>query len=169
MLIVLLFRRPNHFSTFKWGRCFLFMRRTHLTRSCASSPDNSLSDKSFLMLSNHFRFDLPVLLFPGTSITTTLMPTYSSSLLNTRPYHFNLFSCTFLDISHTFVVLLILSFPILSSLATPLIHLNILISATSNVVLANSYSPRTVERYMPSHRIERLSISTQIRLPTKLY
>ena len=59
------------------------MRRLHLTRSCASSPDNSLSEKSFLMLSNHPRFGLPVLLFAGTSITITLLPTYSSSLLNT--------------------------------------------------------------------------------------
>ena len=144
------------------------MRRTHLTRSCAPSPDNSLSDKSFLELSNHFRFDLHVLLFPGTSITTIILPTCSSSLLNTRPYHFNLFSCTFLDISHTLVVLLILSFPILSSLWTPLIHLNVLISATSNVVLANSCSSRTVEQYMPTHRIARPSIGTQRRLPTKL-
>ena len=32
----------------------------HWTRSCASSPDNSLSDKSFLMLSNHLRFGLPL-------------------------------------------------------------------------------------------------------------
>ena len=53
-------------------------------------------------------------------------------LLETCPYHFNLLSCTFLDISLTFVVPLILSFLILSSLVTPLIHLNILISATSN-------------------------------------
>ena len=45
---------------------------------------------------------------------------------------FNLLSCTFLDISPTFVVPLILSFLILSSLVTPLIHLNILISAASN-------------------------------------
>ena len=132
MSIVLLFLRPNHFSTFKWGRCFLLMRRTHLTRYCASYPGNSLSDKSFLMLSNHFRFDLTVLLFPGNPITTTLLPTYSSSLLNTCLHHFNLFSCTFLDISHTFVDLLNLPFPILSSSVTPLIHLNILISATSN-------------------------------------
>ena len=29
------------------------MRRLHLAASCASSPHNSLSDKSFLMLSNH--------------------------------------------------------------------------------------------------------------------
>ena len=49
------------------------------------------------MLSNHLRFGLPLLLFPGTSIT--LLPTYSSSLLDTCPYHFNLLSCTFLDVS----------------------------------------------------------------------
>ena len=84
------------------------------------------------MLSNHLRFGLPLLLFPGTSIPITLFPTYSSSLLETCPYHFNLLSCTFLDISPTFVVPLILSFLILYILVTPLIHLNILISATSN-------------------------------------
>ena len=108
------------------------MSRLHLARSWASSLDNSLSDKSFPMLSNHLRFGLPLLLFPGTSIAITLLPTYSSSLLNTCPYHFNILACTFLDISPTFVVPLILSFLILSSLVTPLIHLNILIAATSN-------------------------------------
>ena len=86
------------------------------------------------MLSNHgdLRFGLPLLLFPGTSTPITLLPTYSSSLLNTHPCRFNLLSSTFLDISPSFVVPLILSFLILSSLVTPLIHLNILISATSN-------------------------------------
>ena len=108
------------------------VRRLHLGRSCASSPDNSLSDKSFMMLSNHPRFCLPLLLFPGTYIPITLLPTYSSSLLKTCPYHVILLSCTFLDISPTFGVPLILSFLILSSLVTPLIHLNILISPTSN-------------------------------------
>ena len=108
------------------------VRRHHLGRSCASSPDNSLSDKSFLMLSSHSRFGLPLLLFPGTAISITRLPTYSSSLLNTCPHHFNLLSSTFLVISPTFVVHLIISFLILSSLVTPLIHLNILISATSN-------------------------------------
>ena len=63
-----------------------------LTRSNASSPDNSLSDKSFLMLSNHLRFGIPLLLFPGTSITINLLPTYSSFLLNTCPYPFKLLS-----------------------------------------------------------------------------
>ena len=80
------------------------MRRLRFALPCASSLDNSLSFKSFLMLSNHLRFGLPVLLFPGTSIAITLFPTYSSSLLNTCPYHFNLLSCTFLDISPTLVV-----------------------------------------------------------------
>ena len=100
--------------------------------SCASSLDNSLSDKSFLMLSNHLCFGLPLLLFPGTSIPITLFPTFSSSPPKACPYHFNLLSCTFLDISPTFVVPLILSFLILSILVTPLIHLNILNSSTSN-------------------------------------
>ena len=68
------------------------MRRLHLGRSCTSSSDNPLSDKSFLMLSNHLCFGLPLLLFPGTSIPITLFPTYSSSLLETCPYHFNLLS-----------------------------------------------------------------------------
>ena len=118
------------FSHFHVGSMSL-TRRLHFAWSCASSLDNSLSNKLFLMLSNHLRFGLPLLLFPGTSIPITLLPTYSS-LLNTCPYHFNLLSCTFLDIAPTFVVPLILSFLILSSLVTPLIHLNILISATSN-------------------------------------
>ena len=103
------------FSHFYVGSMCL-MRLLHLARSCVSSLDNSFSDKSFLMLSIHLLFGLPLLLFPGTSIAITLLPTYSSSLLSTCPYHFNLLSCTFLDISPTFVVPLILSFLILSSL-----------------------------------------------------
>ena len=104
-----------------------YMSRLHFAWSCASSPDNSLSDKSFLMLSSHLRFGLPLLLLPGTSVTITILPTYSSPFFNTCPYHFYQRSCTFLDISTTFAVPLILSFLILSSLGTPLIHLNILI------------------------------------------
>ena len=103
----------------------IVIRRLNLTRSCASSPDSSLSDKSLLMLSNHLhRSSSPFP--PGPSITR--LPIYSYSLLKTCSYHFHLLSCTFLDISPTFVVPLVLSFLILSSLVTPLIHLNILIS-----------------------------------------
>ena len=86
------------FSHFYVGSMCL-MRLLHLARSCVSSLDNSFSDKSFPMVSIHLRFGLPLLLFPGTSIAITLLPTYSSSLLSTCPYHFNLLSCTFLDIS----------------------------------------------------------------------
>ena len=45
------------------------VRRLHLTRSFASSPDSSPSDKSFLTLFNHLRFGIPLLLFQRTSIT----------------------------------------------------------------------------------------------------
>ena len=85
-----------------------------------------------IMLSNHLRFRLPLLLFQGTSITTTitLLPTHSSSIPNTCPYQFKLRSCTFLDISPTFAIPLIRSSLIQSTLVTPLIHLNTLISAT---------------------------------------
>ncbi len=107
------------------------MRCLHLTRSCASSPDNSLFEKSFLMLSNHLLFGLPLLLFSCTSVTITrlsILLLFSTHAHNTSTYTF----LHFLDILSTFVVLLLRSFLILSILVIPLIHLNILISATSN-------------------------------------
>ena len=138
------------------GSLFL-IRRLHLTRYCASSPDNSLSDKSFLMLSNHLRFGLPLLLFPGISIAITLLPTHSFSVLNTGasqcmpiPLQPLLIVPSLLTrgkmsetstyipaLSWIFVppslhVPLILSFLILSSMVTPFIHLIFLISTTSN-------------------------------------
>ena len=119
-----------HPFLFYLGSTFL-MSRFPLIRHCVSSPGSSLSDKSFLMLSNHLRFGLPLLLSHGTSITITLLSTHSSSLLNTCPYHFKVLSCTFFDISPTFAIPVILSFLILSSFVTPLIHLNTLISATN--------------------------------------
>ena len=115
------------------------LRRLHLARSCASSPDNSLSDKSFLMLSNHLRFGLP-----------HLQPHHYLAYVyvKTCPYHFHLLSCTFLDVSPTFVVPLILSFLILSSLVTPLIHLDILISATSNFFSCDFFTVHVSAPYM---------------------
>ena len=53
-----------------------------LIRHCVSSPDSSLPDKWFLILSIHLRVGLSLLLFHGTSITITLLPTHSSSQLN---------------------------------------------------------------------------------------
>ena len=120
---IFFFRVPSHFNM---GSMSL-MRLLHLTRSCASSPDSSLSVKLFLRLSNHLRMCRPLLRFSGTSININLLPTYSSSHLNTCPYHFNLLSCSFLDISPTCAMPVFISFLILSNLMTPLIHHNILI------------------------------------------
>ena len=80
----------------------------------------------------HFRFGLPLLLFPGTSFTIALLTTLYSSLLNTCPYHFR-WHCP------TFAVALILSPLVLSRLMTPHIHLNILISTTPNFFSYQSY------------------------------
>ena len=85
--------------------------RLHLTRSCASSPDNSLSDKSFLMSSNHLHFGLPLLLFPGTYIilfpgtyiTISLLPTYICLFFSIHAHT----TSAYLDISPTFVVPLV--------------------------------------------------------------
>ena len=60
-------------------------------------------------LSTQLRFSLPFLLL-STSILVTGFPIYSSSLPMPYLYHINLLFCTFLDISPTFVVTLILSF-----------------------------------------------------------
>ena len=122
----------SHF--YVWSMCL--MRRLHLARSCTSFPDNSLCDKSLLMLSNHLRFSLPLLLSPGTSIPITVLPTYSSSPLNTSPYHFNLLSW----ISHTFVVPLFPSFLILSSMVTPLI----------GSILTSSFQPHPISSFVLS-------------------
>ena len=68
------------------GSMFL-MIRLHLTRSCASSPDNSFSDKSFLVLSNHFRFGLPLLLFMEPTHTLVPASTYGLKTLALSELH----------------------------------------------------------------------------------
>ena len=108
---IFFFRIFSHF--YVQGRFVLW--DASISPGLARPPLTILSDMSLLMLSNHLRFSLPLPLSPGTPIAITLLPTYSSSLLNICPYHFNLLSCTLLDISPTFVVSLILSFLILSS------------------------------------------------------
>ena len=54
-----------------------------------SSSDNPFSVKSCLTLSIQLRFSLPLLLL-GTLIYNTFSPSYSTSLLITRPYHLTL-------------------------------------------------------------------------------
>ena len=78
MVSLFFFRILSHF----YVGSMILIRRLLWTRSWASSPDNSLSDKSFLMLSNHHHFGLPLLLFPGTSIT--LFINNRSNLLHER-------------------------------------------------------------------------------------
>ena len=73
---------------------------------------------------------LPLFLFPGSSISITLLPTYSWSLLMTCPYHLSLPSLIFIPNCSTLTVSLMYSFLILFFLFTPIAHLNIFISAT---------------------------------------
>ena len=58
------------------------MRRLDLARSCAPSPDNSLSDlsRSWWTLSNHLRFGLPLLFTRHVHHSLERLPTHSSSL-----------------------------------------------------------------------------------------
>ena len=123
------FRILSHFYV---GSMYL-MRCLHLARFFASSLDNyCLPDKSFVMLSNQFLFGLLCFFSPEPPppslsclriiIIIIIIIMYSFSLLNTSPYYFKQFSCTFLDISPTFVAPLIISFLILSSFVTPCPH-----------------------------------------------
>ena len=104
----------------------------YLARWYTSSSDSCLSLRFSFTQSIHLRFGLPLRLLPRTSISITLLPTYSSSLRFTWPNHCSVLSCIFLEISTTFVIPLIFSFLILSILVTPHIHLSIFILPTSN-------------------------------------
>ena len=108
--------------------------RLHVARSYTSSADSPFSLISSFNLPNHLLLGLPLFLLPCTFITIALLPTSCSSLLITCIYNFNLVSWTFFVISPTFVVPLILSFLILSSVVPPYIHRCILISETSNFI-----------------------------------
>ena len=72
------------------GSMLFRMRRHHLTRSCASSSASSPSDRSFLMLSNHLCFGIPLLLIPrhfhhSLNITVLTNTPYSICLLLLPP------------------------------------------------------------------------------------
>ena len=76
-------------------------------------------------------FGLPLFLFPSNSSAITLLPTYSWSLLMTCPYHLSLPFLLFIPNCSTLTVPLMYLFLILSFLITPIVNLNIFISATS--------------------------------------
>ena len=104
----------------------LLTRRPHRTRSLASTPDNYLSDKSFLMLSNHLRFGPPPSFFSPACASPSLscLEHFFSTQYMPTPVQ-----PTFLEMYPAFVVSLIIAFQIPPSVVTPVIHLNILISA----------------------------------------
>ena len=76
-------------------------------------------------------FGLPLFLFPGNSISITILPMYSWSLLMTCPYYLSLPSLIFIPNRFTLSVPLMYSFLILSFLVISIANLNIFISATS--------------------------------------
>ena len=107
----------------------------------------SLSDKSFLMLSNH-----PALVFlyfysqapPPPSLSCLRIRLLFSIRAHTTSTYFPALSWIFLPPS----LPLILSFLILPSLLTPLIHLNILISATSNFFSCDFLTAQVSAQYI---------------------
>ena len=114
---------------------------TQTARFCVGSLESTGPARDMtLTLPFHLRFGLPFLLLPSTSILITLSPTHSSFPSMTSITFLSLitflssvlhFLWSFLDISATFDVTLIVSFLILSIFVTPHIHLNLHMSATS--------------------------------------
>ena len=93
-----------------------------------SSMSISFTPTSFISsftTSKNLSFGLPLLLFPGNSISIIFLPTYSWSLLMTFPYHLSLPSLIFIPNRSTLTVILMYSFLILSFLVTPIANLNI--------------------------------------------
>ena len=108
--------------------------------SSFSKPSTSVyfaptSPMSSFTTSTNFFFGLPLLLFPGNSISIIFLPAYFWSLLMTSPYHLSLPSLIFIPNRSTLTVLLICPFLILSFLVTPIANLNIFISSTIFVFL----------------------------------
>ena len=121
----------------------------HIFLSSTSVSFAPTSPISSFTISKNLLFGLPLLLFPGNSISIILLPTYSWSLLITCPYHRSLASLIFIPNRFTLTVLLMCSFLILSFLVTPIANLNIFISATSIAfthffVTATVSSPYTI-------------------------
>ena len=80
---------------------------------CIKFPISSFTTSKNLL------FGLPLLLFPGNSISITFLTTYSWSLLMTCPYHLSLPSLIFIPNRSTLMVLLMCSFLILLFLSLP--------------------------------------------------
>ena len=99
--------------------------------------------------SKNLLFGLPLFLFSSNSISITVLPTYSWSLLVTCPYHLSLPSLILIPNCFILTAPLKYSFLILSFLVVPIANLNIFISATSIsftcfIVTATVSSPYTI-------------------------
>ena len=105
----------------------MFLHSVLFSMSLSLAPTSPISSFS---ISTNLLFGLPLFLFPGNSISITLLPTYFWSLLMTCPYHLSLPSLIFISNRTILTVPLMYSFLILSFLVTPTTDLNIFISAT---------------------------------------
>ena len=106
----------------------MFLHSVLFSMSFSLAPTSSIFS---FTTSKNLLFGLPLVLFPGNSISIPLLPTYSWSPLMTCSYHFSLPSLIFIPNRSTLTVPLMYSFLILSFLVTPIANLNIFISATS--------------------------------------
>ena len=111
-----------------WPQCIIILHIFLSSMSISFTPTSFISS---FTTSKNLLFGLPLLLFPGNSISIIFLLTYSWSLLMTYPYHLSLPSLIFIPNRSTLTVLLMCSFLILSFLVTPIVNLSIFISATS--------------------------------------
>lgn len=90
------------------------------------------SSMSSLTLYSHFLLGCPLLLLPSIKFDSTILIVIDGNLLRTCLYHLNLHSFGFLVIRDNPNEFLITTFKIISSKFQPQVHLNIIISVTSN-------------------------------------
>ena len=86
------------------------------------------------LLSVHLSLGRPLLLFPGTTMSTIFLDRLSSSLLLTCPYQYNRFCVRNVDIWHTLASSCIIWFLTWSFLVLPIIHRSTLIYVTCNLL-----------------------------------
>ena len=103
-------------------------RFNSISMSISLAPTFPISSST---TSRNLLFGLHLFLFPGNSISITLLPTYFYSLLIICSYHLSLPSLIFISNCSTLSVPLMYSFLILSFLITPIANLNIFLSAIS--------------------------------------
>ena len=89
-----------------WPQRIIILHIFLSSTSVSFTPTSSISS---FTASKNLLFGLPLLLFPGNSISIIFLPTYSWSLLMTCPYHLSLPSLIFIPNCSTSTVLLMCS------------------------------------------------------------